>query len=81
MYIYISSPPPSRCEMEDGVEAPRNCLIYENNGRYGFNADYCVFPSLEELVVKHQTISLRFYNSALDVCLTYPLNYRQDDDQ
>ena len=68
--------------MEDEVEAPRNCPQFTRaTAATVSTSDYCVFPSLEELVIKHQTISLRFYNSALDVCLTYPLNYHQDDDQ
>ncbi|KAL8590392.1 hypothetical protein ACOMHN_011606 [Nucella lapillus] len=66
------------CAIEESVE-PRHCLIHKDplSFRYGFHPDYCIFGSLEELVSKHQTISLRYYNSRLDVCLTYPANYRR----
>lgn len=53
-----------------------HCVIYHDASQgFGFHNAYCIFPSLEDLVIKHRTLSLRFYNVRLDVSLTYPVNY------
>ncbi|XP_076440083.1 phosphatidylinositol 3-kinase regulatory subunit alpha-like [Babylonia areolata] len=67
------------CAIDDNVDV-RHCKIHmdPHSFQFGFHRDYCIFASLEELVKKHQTISLRFYNVRLDVCLTYPVNYHRN---
>ncbi|XP_025108984.1 phosphatidylinositol 3-kinase regulatory subunit alpha-like [Pomacea canaliculata] len=67
------------CADGEGTKICHCCICCTQEDRYGFVPEFCLFDSLEELVIKHKTISLRFYNPTLDVCLTYPINYREND--
>lgn len=63
---------------DDSVKT-NHCIIHHDPQHgYGFHPEYCIFTTLEELVIKHRAMSLRFYNPKLDVCLTYPVNYQHD---
>ncbi|KAK7479830.1 hypothetical protein BaRGS_00028910, partial [Batillaria attramentaria] len=53
-----------------------HCVIHHDSRYgYGFHPHYCIFASVEELVIKHRAVSLGFYNEKLNVCLTNPVNY------
>ncbi|GFR72819.1 phosphatidylinositol 3-kinase regulatory subunit gamma [Elysia marginata] len=62
---------------EDGSKEVRHCAIYHPQGRgYGFTELGAVFESVEELVSRHENISIKFYfnnKTNIDTPLAYPV--------
>ncbi|XP_025108979.1 phosphatidylinositol 3-kinase regulatory subunit alpha-like isoform X1 [Pomacea canaliculata] len=63
----------------DDTNRIHHIQIHHADGQgYGFIADFCIFPTLEDLVTKHRTISLHYYGFNLDVCLTCPIGCKDN---
>ncbi|THD27849.1 Phosphatidylinositol 3-kinase regulatory subunit alpha [Fasciola hepatica] len=52
----------------------QHCLIYQENGKYGFVKSSCSFDTLEDLVRYYHTNSLSQHNPLLNTTLRYPVN-------
>lgn len=63
---------------KDGTD--RVIKIFHNNGRYGFLKE-ATYGSVVELINRHRTISLKEYNSVLDIKLLYPVSRFAHDDE
>jgi phosphoinositide-3-kinase regulatory subunit alpha/beta/delta len=63
---------------KDGTD--RVIKIFHNNGRYGFLKE-ASFGTVVELINRHRTISLKEYNSVLDIKLLYPVSRFAYDDE
>ncbi|XP_055630885.1 phosphatidylinositol 3-kinase regulatory subunit alpha isoform X2 [Toxorhynchites rutilus septentrionalis] len=61
---------------KDGTD--RVIKIYHNMNKYGFTKD-CSHNSVVDLINFYRTVSLKEYNTILDIKLTYPIS-RFDDD-
>ena len=51
-----------------------HCLIYKENGQYGFTPQTCDFANINNLVEHYSTETLREHNPKLDVRLLHPVN-------
>lgn len=51
-----------------------HCLIYKENGHYGFTSQTCEFANINDLVERYSRESLREHNARLDVRLLHPVN-------
>lgn len=59
---------------DDEVGSVQHCYVVHPRGRgFGFNAPLAVFHSLDQLVLRHQYVSLKYYFKDLDVPLAFPI--------
>ncbi|XP_055532373.1 uncharacterized protein LOC129722714 [Wyeomyia smithii] len=61
---------------KDGTD--RVIKIYHNMGKYGFTKD-CTHNSVVDLINYYRNVSLKDYNTILDIKLTYPVSRYEDD--
>ncbi|XP_058838808.1 uncharacterized protein LOC131694261 isoform X2 [Topomyia yanbarensis] len=61
---------------KDGAD--RVIKIYHNMGMYGFTRD-CTHKSVVDLINTYRNVSLKNYNTILDIMLSYPISRLEDD--
>ncbi|XP_053688857.1 phosphatidylinositol 3-kinase regulatory subunit alpha isoform X2 [Sabethes cyaneus] len=61
---------------KDGTD--RVIKIYHSMGKYGFTKD-CSHNSVVDLITYYRDVSLKDYNTILDIKLTYPVSRYEDD--
>ena len=63
---------------KDGTD--RVIKIYHHNGKYGFTKD-CIFDNVMDLINFYRSVSLKEYNTILDVKLLNPVSRFMHDDE